>query len=137
MIRNGYGTVGTDRDAIWTFNSETTRYRNGSKIKTLAASPTSVRGPHVPSLKLDEVDEIDPDIRESAMGMVMAMRGTPAFRPHDIDVAQSRRSNGRPDGVAGSPAPSPFRRGACSRCSNAAPRSDPGPTSRTVPNARS
>ena len=41
----------------------------------MAASPTSVRGPHVPSLKLDEIDEIESDIRESAMGMAMEKHG--------------------------------------------------------------
>ena len=50
-------------------------YHNGSEVSILAASATSVRGPHVPSLKLDEVDEIDPEIRESAMGMAMEVRG--------------------------------------------------------------
>lgn len=51
------------------------RYRNGSEIRMLAASPTSVRGPHVPSLKLDEVDEIDPDCRDAALGMCMNKGG--------------------------------------------------------------
>lgn len=50
-------------------------YRNGSEVELLAASPTSVRGPHVPSLKLDEVDEIDTDLRESSMGMCMNRKG--------------------------------------------------------------
>jgi hypothetical protein len=50
-------------------------YVNGSHVAILAASATSVRGPHVPSLKLDEVDEIEPDIRESALGMAMELRG--------------------------------------------------------------
>lgn len=54
------------------------RYRNGSEVKILAASSTSVRGPHVPCLKLDEVDEIDPELREAAMGMCMNVRGEPA-----------------------------------------------------------
>ncbi len=57
---------------------EGAHYRNGSEVKILAASSTSVRGPHVPSLKLDEVDEIDPDCRESAMGMCMNRNGIPA-----------------------------------------------------------
>ena len=43
-------------------------------MSILAASQTSVRGPHVPSLKLDEVDEMDTDIRESALGMCMGSR---------------------------------------------------------------
>ena len=54
------------------------RYKNGSDVKVLSASPTSVRGPHVPSLKLDEVDEIAPEVREAAFGMCMNRRGMPA-----------------------------------------------------------
>lgn len=53
-------------------------YVTGSEVSILAASPHSVRGPHVPTLRLDEIDEIDPDIRESAMGMCMARDGVPA-----------------------------------------------------------
>lgn len=51
----------------------------GSEVSMLAASATSVRGPHVPTLKLDEVDEIDPAIRDAALGMCMARRGVPAM----------------------------------------------------------
>ena len=53
-------------------------YKNGSDVAILAASSKSVRGPHVPSLKLDEVDEIDRECREAAMGMCMARKGAPA-----------------------------------------------------------
>ncbi len=53
-------------------------YRNGSDVSILAASSTSVRGPHVPSLKLDEVDEIDAECRDAAMGMCMARHGVSA-----------------------------------------------------------
>jgi hypothetical protein len=53
-------------------------YANGSEVSILSASSTSVRGPHVPSLKLDEVDEIDPEHFESAMGMCMERRGSAA-----------------------------------------------------------
>jgi hypothetical protein len=52
------------------------RYRIGSTVSILAASLTLVRGPHVPILKLAEVDEIKPDIRESAMGMATEVRGS-------------------------------------------------------------
>lgn len=54
------------------------RYRNGSEVSILSASSTSVRGPHVPSLKLDEVDEIDPEHFEAAMGMCMERSGAGA-----------------------------------------------------------
>lgn len=57
---------------------EAARFKNGSTVSMLAASPKSVRGPHVPTLRLDEIDEIDPEIREAAMGMCMAKDGVPA-----------------------------------------------------------
>lgn len=60
-----------DRDVLLKPGVEFITYRNGSEIRILTASPTSVRGPHVPDLDLDEVDEIEPDLRESAYGMVM------------------------------------------------------------------
>ncbi len=50
---------------------EQATYRTGSEVSILAASPTSVRGPHVPTLRLDEVDEIDDEIRDAAAGMCM------------------------------------------------------------------
>ncbi len=53
-------------------------YANGSEVSILAASSTSVRGPHVPSLKLDEVDEIKEEHFEAAMGMCMNRRGSKA-----------------------------------------------------------
>lgn len=43
----------------------------GSDVSILAAAPTSVRGPHIPTLRLDEVDEIDPEIMDAAAGMCM------------------------------------------------------------------
>jgi hypothetical protein len=53
----------------------TTKYPNGSEVKTLAASATSVRGPHIPTLRLDEVDEIDSELRDAALGMCMNKHG--------------------------------------------------------------
>ena len=66
---------GVQQDVIAQFNSDRAIYHNGSTVTYIPASDKSVRGPHVARLRLDEVDEIDPDIRESAMGMCMAMRG--------------------------------------------------------------
>lgn len=74
-IRKGSGPLGTDARAIISLGMTMARYRNGSSVKILAASATSVRGPHVPSLKLDEVDEIDDGLREEAMGMAMEKAG--------------------------------------------------------------
>ncbi|MBX6316287.1 MAG: hypothetical protein IRY99_25745, partial [Isosphaeraceae bacterium] len=70
--------AGPEAETIQRLLKEGAVYKNGSEVKVLAASRTSVRGPHVPSLKLDEVDEIDPEIREAALGMCMNRHGLPA-----------------------------------------------------------
>jgi len=75
LVLDGRGDWGGDRQTISRLLKTEAVYRNGSHVAILAASPTSVRGPHVASLKLDEVDEIDSEIREAAMGMAMELRG--------------------------------------------------------------
>jgi len=67
VVRDGRGALGSDGAGLASLGKKEAWYRNGSTVSILAASPTSIRGPHVPRLKLDEVDEIEPDIRESAM----------------------------------------------------------------------
>lgn len=59
-------------------NKRSAEFDTGSTVKILAASRTSVRGPHVATLRLDEVDEIDEEIRESSLGMCMSLHGVPA-----------------------------------------------------------
>ncbi len=71
MVYGGNGALGSDEDAIAKLTKNEAHYVNGSEVSILAASSTSVRGPHVPSLKLDEIDEIKPELREAAMGMCM------------------------------------------------------------------
>ena len=68
------GDKGNDGDSIAKLRKDGATYANGSEVEILAASNTSVRGPHVPSLKLDEVDEMATEIRESAMGMCLGRR---------------------------------------------------------------
>ena len=46
-----------------------TQFRNGSRITVAMASQKSVRGPHVPRLRFDEVDEFDRDIYRAALKM--------------------------------------------------------------------
>lgn len=68
----------SDADTIRKPGVERILYHNGSEVAILTASETSVRGPHVPTLRMDEVDEIEPDLQEAAYGMVMEKHG---FRP--------------------------------------------------------
>lgn len=77
-VHQGRGPLGSDSGSIARLLKGEASYRNGSDVAILAASSTSVRGPHVPSLKLDEVDEIPTDLRESAMGMCMDRHGASA-----------------------------------------------------------
>lgn len=64
-----------DHDAIEFLGKQVTQYKNGSEVEILTCSSKTVRGPHVPSLCLDEVDEIESELRESAMGMCMDKLG--------------------------------------------------------------
>lgn len=97
LNREARGKFGDDHDQIGPRDllAESARYRNGSEVSILAASPTSVRGPHVPSLKLDEVDEIDSEIREQALGMAMEIkrRGV-VHTPSILMTSTWHRSNG-------------------------------------------
>ena len=59
VVIDGFGPLGNDAETVRKLLKTESIYRNGSEVSILAASSTSVRGPHVPSLKLDEVDERD------------------------------------------------------------------------------
>jgi hypothetical protein len=48
---------------------------NQSNIQILTASSKSVRGAHPQKLKLDEIDEMDPNIYEAALSIPMSKRG--------------------------------------------------------------
>lgn len=52
-----------------------TKFIWGNTIQALMASQKSVRGPHPQRLRLDEIDEMDIEILNSAMGQPMSARG--------------------------------------------------------------
>lgn len=54
-----------------------TKLSKGNTIQALLASSASVRGPHIPTLLLDEVDEMDLSIFDAAMGQTMSIDGLP------------------------------------------------------------
>lgn len=58
--------------------SAVTRLTNGAKIEALMASQASVRGPHPQKLRADEIDEMDIDILDAAMGQPMEKNGIKA-----------------------------------------------------------
>ena len=53
----------------------------GNSIQALLASQNSVRGPHIPRLRLDEIDEMALEIFEAAMGQPMELGGV---RPNTV-----------------------------------------------------
>lgn len=75
ILLDGYGPLGNDRASVKRLLHTIVEYYTGSDVAMLAASETSVRGPHIPSLKLDEVDEIDTDLRQDSLGTCMNMNG--------------------------------------------------------------
>lgn len=52
-----------------------TKLTNGGRLKVLMASATSVRGPHPSRLRIDEVDEVDLEILDAALGQPMTVKG--------------------------------------------------------------
>lgn len=50
------------------------KLKNGAKIRPLTASQKTVRGPHPPFLLLDEIDEMDQDILDAALGQPMEQK---------------------------------------------------------------
>jgi hypothetical protein len=78
VLYDSTARLGWDADSVRRLLKTEANYKNGSQVSILAASSTSVRGPHVQSLRLDEVDEIEPSIREAAFGMAMEIGGVPA-----------------------------------------------------------
>lgn len=66
----------------WMLLSDITATRsllvNGGKLTALMASQASVRGPHPQRVRADEIDEMDPNILESALGQAMGANGIPS-----------------------------------------------------------
>lgn len=54
------------------------RFSWGNMVRSLMASQTSVRGPHNPRLRIDEVDECDIRIVDAALGQPMSRPDIPA-----------------------------------------------------------
>jgi len=78
QVHRALAALARGDDSVRKITDTRVAYENDSEVRVLPASSTSVRGPHVPSLKLDEIDELDEDCREAALGMCMNRNGMPA-----------------------------------------------------------
>jgi len=65
---------GAPRYMVTHSGREEMRLTNGAKVRPLTASQRSVRGPHPARLLLDEIDEMDQEILESAKGQPMPQK---------------------------------------------------------------
>ena len=66
-----------------------TLLKNGGHLRTLTASQTSVRGPHPPRLRCDEIDEMEQDILDAALGQPMEQRNYLGDMVHTQSVLSS------------------------------------------------
>lgn len=97
FIYGAHGPLGeayTDRDQIAYLGKIETKYHNASTLQVLTASTKSVRGPHAPRLRLDEIDEMDRGIREAAIGMLVERGGV---SPKAVYTSTHHRSGGSMD----------------------------------------
>lgn len=70
---------------------------NGGKARTLMASTASVRGPHPQRMRLDEIDEMDMNVLESAQGQPMRKKNQDGIRLETNTVMSSTHQY--PDGT--------------------------------------
>ena len=70
---------GAPKNLLQSPNRYETVLSNGGHLRTLTASQTSVRGPHPPRLRIDEVDEVPLAILDAALGQPMEQVGVNGF----------------------------------------------------------
>ena len=70
-MRRAWESPGAPREMIRSDQTQKMVLTNNAIIRPLTASQKSVRGPHPARLLLDEIDEMDPEILESAKGQPM------------------------------------------------------------------
>ena len=74
-MRDGWNSQLAPRHMLTNDSMYESRLTNGAKVKALLASSRSVRGPHPQRLRLDEIDEMDISILDSALGQPMPHNG--------------------------------------------------------------
>ena len=67
------------------------RFAWGNQIEALMASQTSVRGPHPQRVRMDEVDEMNLEILDAALGQAMSSDGIPS---HIVQSSTHQHADG-------------------------------------------
>lgn len=73
-MRNALNSEFSPRYMIETESNTLLKLTNKARIRPLTASQKTVRGPHPPFLILDEIDEMDLDILDAALGQPMPQK---------------------------------------------------------------
>jgi hypothetical protein len=73
-MRDAWNSPNAPKRMVQDESSTVIRLTNGAKIRPLTASQKTVRGPHPPDLLLDEIDEMDEDILNAALGQPMPQK---------------------------------------------------------------
>ena len=73
-MRDAWASENAPRAMMISEGNQLVRLSNGAKIRPLTASQKTVRGPHPPTLLLDEIDEMDQDILDAALGQPMPQK---------------------------------------------------------------
>lgn len=73
--KDNWDWFGAPKHILLNSNQTDTTLSNGGHLRTLTASQTSVRGPHPPRLRIDEVDEVALPILDAALGQPMEQIG--------------------------------------------------------------
>lgn len=78
-------------------NKTLTKLKWGNQIQALMASQASVRGPHPQRLRMDEIDEMQMEILDAAMGQ--PMMGDSGIKPQVVMSSTRQYSNGTMDKI--------------------------------------
>lgn len=73
-MRNALNYVNAPRYMLETESQTLLKLTNKARVRPLTASQKTVRGPHPPFLILDEIDEMDIDILDAALGQPMPQK---------------------------------------------------------------
>lgn len=73
-MRNAFNYQNAPKYMIETEANTQIKLNNNARIRPLTASQKTVRGPHPPFLILDEIDEMDLDILDAALGQPMPQK---------------------------------------------------------------
>lgn len=74
VMRDALESKNAPKQMVNTESSSLIKLTNGAKIRPLTASQKTVRGPHPPFLLLDEIDEMDMDILNAALGQPLPQK---------------------------------------------------------------